>query len=320
MPKRKAPPPPAAAASSDEEERDSDASASDATSDSDSGSDFPSEEGAASDAAESEDDEDGAAFASIDVDFEFFNPGEKDFHGLRALLQNFLDGRQYGCSALVDAVVAAPVGTVIKCGEDDDPIGVATVLGLHAHRRLQPLVELKAFLLEHAPDAAAAAALEAAWGARGAALLLSERLMNCPPVLAPPLMEALFAEVAAAAAAPETRAAFAFDRYLLVSRAYVDPEAAPPPARKKNKGGGGGGGKRKGGAAPAAAGGAGAALIHATPEGEFLSKRAAWRFAFPVPGRAVGKGDLAPHREVALVEAAQVPAALRELRAVLPAP
>lgn len=41
----------------------------------------------------------------VDVDFEFFDPQEVDFHGLKALLQTYLDGSTYSCSELVDTVI-----------------------------------------------------------------------------------------------------------------------------------------------------------------------------------------------------------------------
>ena len=41
----------------------------------------------------------------VDVNFEFFDPQEIDFHGLKALLQTYLDGNSYSCSELVDTVI-----------------------------------------------------------------------------------------------------------------------------------------------------------------------------------------------------------------------
>ena len=41
----------------------------------------------------------------VDVDFEFFDPQEIDFHGLKALLQTYLDGSTFNCSELVDTVI-----------------------------------------------------------------------------------------------------------------------------------------------------------------------------------------------------------------------
>jgi protein BCP1 len=55
---------------------------------------------------ESEDDEDGQAFDSVQVDFEFFDPQDKDFLGLKTLLRGYLTGQEYACSELVEAVIA----------------------------------------------------------------------------------------------------------------------------------------------------------------------------------------------------------------------
>ena len=46
----------------------------------------------------------------------------------------------------------AGVGSVIKCGAKDSPIGVSTVLNLQRHGRAKPLQELRAFLLAGAGD------------------------------------------------------------------------------------------------------------------------------------------------------------------------
>lgn len=99
MPKRKQAAPPS---ESEEEGRqgseEPSGSSSDASSD-----EFPS--GAEESSGESSDDEAGEAFEQVDVDFGFYCPGEKDFQGLRTLLQNFLDGQQWSCSELADAII-----------------------------------------------------------------------------------------------------------------------------------------------------------------------------------------------------------------------
>ena len=41
----------------------------------------------------------------VKVDFEFFDPQEIDFHGLKALLQTYLDGDTFSCSELVDTII-----------------------------------------------------------------------------------------------------------------------------------------------------------------------------------------------------------------------
>ena len=70
------------------------------TSDSSSGSGSPHSE---ADDSSSDSGSDGTD--QVDVDFEFFDPQEVDFHGLKALLQTYLDGSPYNCSELVDTVI-----------------------------------------------------------------------------------------------------------------------------------------------------------------------------------------------------------------------
>ena len=54
-------------------------------------------------AADSDAETDGGE--TVQVDFEFFDPQELDFHGLKALLQTYLDGEAFSCSELVDAII-----------------------------------------------------------------------------------------------------------------------------------------------------------------------------------------------------------------------
>ena len=58
-----------------------------------------------------EDSPDEDPFNQIDVNFEFFDPKEQDFHGLKALLHTYLDGQQYDNSQLVDTVIAQVRGS-----------------------------------------------------------------------------------------------------------------------------------------------------------------------------------------------------------------
>jgi protein BCP1 len=59
---------------------------------------------------EKEDSDDPDAFDKIDVNFQFFDPKEADFHGLKALLHSYLDGQQYDSSPLVDAIIEQVCG------------------------------------------------------------------------------------------------------------------------------------------------------------------------------------------------------------------
>lgn len=101
--KQRAPPP----QEPSESEQESEQPSSDPSSSDSEGSDFPS---GASSSEESSDDEAGEAFEQVDVDFGFYCPQEKDFHGLRTLLQNYLDGQEWACSELADAIIRQASG------------------------------------------------------------------------------------------------------------------------------------------------------------------------------------------------------------------
>lgn len=66
------------------------------------------------------------------------------------------------CSTCLPSMPARPlpcvqgdtsgVGSVIKCGEEDDPVGVSTVLALGRYGDAAPLQELRTFLLAAAGE------------------------------------------------------------------------------------------------------------------------------------------------------------------------
>ena len=66
----------------------------------------------------------------IDVDFDFKNASEIDFHGLKTLIkQTFQDDVQYILdSELADHIISLDVGSVVKVDGGDDPYAFITVL------------------------------------------------------------------------------------------------------------------------------------------------------------------------------------------------
>jgi len=363
--------------STSEDEDDEDASGTDSSGDSD------DHDGSDEEEDSSDDDDDDKK--ELQVDFRFFEPAERDFHGLRALLGSYLDGKGYDVGGLVDAVIAQGakgdgVGTVVhaidataderraggsgggktkaaaaaakKADDDDpaDPIAVVTAVGLEGYRSAPFASGVRDFVLARAEAAGKRAAFEAAWDAPRAALLLNERLVNCPPQIAPPLVQYLFEEVerarreeaeeraeleaaaraaggAAAAPPPPSAAAacgYAFDRYVLLTRVYEDPQEAEEDEeeeeeedddgdekqqqqkkkQKKKKSKGNGGNSTKG-AAPV--------LVYTRPEDRFFHARSTAAFTFPVEGRPVSRGELRPLRLALVLPASEVAAARRDL-------
>ncbi|KAI8463810.1 MAG: p21-C-terminal region-binding protein-domain-containing protein [Monoraphidium minutum] len=273
---------------------------------------------------EDADDEDGEAYEQVDVDFQFFDPAEADFHGLKALLHTYLDGSPYDGSGLADAIIAQrTVGTVVKTGEDDDPIAVMTALNTQRYAERPFMREVRDYVLAKCGDEAVRRQFEEAWGAAGSGLLLNERLINSPPSLAPPLVQALLDEVGWATEdepTQELRDSFKLERYILVTRVYTDAAAAAGGAAAQQQDGGGagpsgGGGKAKkkkqktAGAAPV--------LVYVRPEDEYLHAAAAASFTWPIEGRAVAKDELKPLRLALLVGAGPAASARAQLDRVV---
>lgn len=74
----------------------------------------------------------------VDVEFEFFDPAEIDFHGIKNLLRQLLDvdATLFDISALTDLIIQQKLlGSTVKVeGKEDDPYAFLTVLNLHEHR------------------------------------------------------------------------------------------------------------------------------------------------------------------------------------------
>ena len=80
---------------------------------------------------------------TINVDFEWFDPQQIDFHGLKLLLRQLLDvdSELFELSALSSLIIAQPLlGSTVKVPDEEvethetDPFAFLTVFNLHTHR------------------------------------------------------------------------------------------------------------------------------------------------------------------------------------------
>lgn len=148
-----------------------------------------------------EDDEDD----TVHVDFGLFDPQEVDFLSLKRLVKDLLPGNEArfaaGSSSLASSIIAQPdVGTMVKVGEDVDVWAFVTLLDWEAHKDSEFVKEMQRFLLAKSPAATAAdkttgpkqELLPYLDGSKGRlSLLLSERMINFPPELAPSMYASL---------------------------------------------------------------------------------------------------------------------------------
>ncbi|OAA61860.1 hypothetical protein SPI_04719 [Niveomyces insectorum RCEF 264] len=186
-------------------------------------------------------------FDVVDVDFEWFNfDPAVDFHGTKSLLRQLLDvdAPLLDVSALAECVLAQPtIGSTVKVdGKETDAYALLTALGLGAPvQQAQPALSALAQyvgaraaaspdatlarvlppLLAPAASAPSDAANEAdeAQKAAHVGLVLSERLINMPAEIAPPLYTMLQDELEAAV---EDGEPYAFTHYLVLSKAYKE--------------------------------------------------------------------------------------------------
>ncbi|KAK6146756.1 hypothetical protein DH2020_020625 [Rehmannia glutinosa] len=122
----------------------------------------------------------------VQADFVFFDPKPSDFHGVKVLLQMYLDDKQWDISGFVDLILGQPtVGTVVKIENDEDDVDNKCIIELKDYlfkvcKDSDVIAKLRSLVTEHAQDVG---------------LMVSQRVVNLPPQLLPPLYDALFDEV-----------------------------------------------------------------------------------------------------------------------------
>ncbi|CAL9067241.1 protein BCCIP homolog isoform X1 [Musa acuminata AAA Group] len=193
--------------------------------------------------SEQEDDEE-AELDMMQADFGFFDPKPGDFNGVKLLLRNYLDDKQWDLSGFVDLILEqTTVGTVVKLDEhdeagdgngdgDDDagPFALISALNLGRYEGHKCMKEFKEYLLQVCPDEGLRKRLKPFLEERvtDVGLLVSQRFVNCPYQLVPPLYDALFDEVSWATEDEPTKELqdfFRFKYYLLVTRIFEDKNA-----------------------------------------------------------------------------------------------
>ncbi|KAJ7954258.1 Protein BCCIP-like [Quillaja saponaria] len=71
----------------------------------------------------------------VQADFAFFDPKPDDFHGVKTLLQTYLDDKQWDLSGFVDLILGqTTVGTVVKLEGDEDEGVFSLVTALNLGR------------------------------------------------------------------------------------------------------------------------------------------------------------------------------------------
>ena len=196
----------------------------------------------------------------LDVEFEWFDPQpEHDFHGLKTLLrQSFdVDAQSFDLSGLTDLILAQPLlGSTVKVeGNETDPYAFLTVINLHEHKVIRsyeyvpheltreqdkPVIEkLVTYIRAQAKRNTALSELDDLMQNTTSArvgLILTERLVNVPSEVVPPMYKMLLEEISWAI---EENEPYDFTHYLILSKTYreiaslLDEEDTPKSKKQK---------------------------------------------------------------------------------------
>lgn len=167
---------------------------------------------AGSDSEKSNGDEDEAL---VNCDFEFFDPQEQDFLGIKHLLRQLLDTDAdfFDLGALTEMILAQPlVGSTVKTeGHEGDPLSFLTVLNLRVHKVSNSLIKartniednpvIKSLLKYFSEVSKSNTSFQNQLSSllddenRELALVLSERIVNIPSAVAAPSYKMLLEEI-----------------------------------------------------------------------------------------------------------------------------
>ncbi|KEF55367.1 uncharacterized protein A1O9_08117 [Exophiala aquamarina CBS 119918] len=194
---------------------------------------------------DSGDDED---FDVLDVDFEWFDPQpEFDFHGIKTLLQQLFDtdGQLFELSALTDLILSQPtLGSTVKVdGNETDAYAFLSVLNLQEHKDKHFMGKIIQYIHSKAssqPQLAHLVQLLSQSTMPPIGLILTERLINVPSEVVPPMYTMLLEEIEWAI---QDKEPYNFSHYLILSKTYTEVpsklDAEDDRPKKKTKAAGG---------------------------------------------------------------------------------
>ena len=164
-----------------------------------------------------------------------------DFHGLKSLLRQLfdVDAQLMDISALANLILAQPLlGSTVKCdGNESDPYAFLTIINLKEHDDKPEIQKLKKYLTQQAAkNQALTPVAETLGGSNTVGLILTERLINVPVEVVPPMYKMLLEEMTWA---NEEKEPYTFTHYLIISKNYreiesqLDQEDNRPQKKKK---------------------------------------------------------------------------------------
>ncbi|KAI1977627.1 Mss4p nuclear export [Ophidiomyces ophidiicola] len=179
----------------------------------------------------------------VNVEFEWFDPQPAvDFHGLKVLLRQLFDtdAQLFDLSALTDLILSQPLlGSTVKVdGNETDPYAFLTVLNLRQHKDVPVINSLIEYVQSKSCVQLSPIKELLSQPACQIGLVLTERLINIPPEVIPPMYTMLLEEIQWAV---EEKEPYQLTHYLIISKTYEEVESqldieGSRPQKKKKKG------------------------------------------------------------------------------------
>lgn len=143
----------------------------------------------------------------IDVDFEFFDPEEIDFHSVKNFVIDLHDGEEWDSSSLADTIVnQGNIGTCVKADnkESDSLFALLTCINMRQYKDVVGIQQLKKQLIAKGKQNGCPQ-LEELLNDPNAniGLVINERLINMPLDIVPPLHKAMKEDIEWSCSAPE---------------------------------------------------------------------------------------------------------------------
>ncbi|KAK9481194.1 p21-C-terminal region-binding protein-domain-containing protein [Lipomyces japonicus] len=197
--------------------------------------------------SEEENQESGDDEEIVNVDFDFFDPRpDIDFQAYKNLLRQTFDADNtlFDLSALADLILSqSSIGSTVKTdGIESDPFAFLSVINVNANINKQPIQQVRDYLFNKTKKSEAFnTKLRALLGddatTTKTGIIFSERLINMPIEVVPPMYKMLVDEMQRAI---ENDEPFKFDYYLIISKSFteiaskLDDEDEQPKKKKKS--------------------------------------------------------------------------------------
>ncbi len=175
----------------------------------------------------------------IESEWEFFPLGDGDWHAVKQHCARLLDGRQWDAGGLASVVTETQreVGSAIKIGErTSEALGIGAVVSLRQHGQHPALAAVQQFVVGRF-EGPERRRVETLLSEGSVGLLLNERILNLPPLVALQLHLSMFEEMSEHRRRHGGGGEYALDHLLLVTVAYRESagDSSGPQGNQKKK-------------------------------------------------------------------------------------